>query len=176
MPLPVAHGLVGASIVAALHPRPKFRRRATPLLFGALLANAADADFLLVSASGSKAWHRGFSHSVGFSLLVCLVLLMFFGKRRVREALVYGLAYASHGVLDCVTTKEGGAVELLWPFSTERLMLGWWGLSEVPSRLPPAEILKSLVVELAIFAPFLFAVLLLRKILAKRADAATGAG
>ena len=47
MPLPFAHGLVGAGIVAALHPEPA-RRRFAPLIVGALLANCADVDFALV--------------------------------------------------------------------------------------------------------------------------------
>ncbi len=42
---------------------------------------------------------------------------------------------------------------LLWPFSPERLALGWRGLSELPSRLPPAEIFKAACTEFAIFAP-----------------------
>ena len=89
------------------------------------------------------------------------------GKRRLREALAYGLAFASHGILDYVTAKEGGGVELLWPFSTERMLLGWWSLSEVPSKLPPAQIVRTLILEFAIFTPLLFAVLLLRKVFAQ---------
>lgn len=174
MPLPVAHGLVGASIVAAMYPRRRAQRLLLALFVGALVANAADLDFLLVFALHSKAWHRGFSHSIIFALLVCLLSALSVGKRHMREALAYGLAFASHGVLDYLTTKEGGAVELLWPFSTERLMLGWWGLSEWPSRLPLTGILKALVLEFAIFTPVLLAVLLLRKIAAKQDDTTTG--
>ena len=175
MPLPVAHGLVGASIVAALHPRPLSGRHSMPLIIGAFLANSADFDFLLVLTLHSRAWHRGFSHSIMVALFVCLLLVLSLGKRRVREAVAYGLAFASHGVLDYATTKEGGGVELLWPFSGERLMLGWVGLSEVPSKLPPGEILKDLVVELALFTPLLLGVLLLRRVFAKSVDAKAGA-
>jgi inner membrane protein len=175
MPLPVAHGLMGASIVAAIYPQRRARRLFIALLVGAFVANAADLDFLLVFALHSKAWHRGFSHSIIFALLVCLLFALSVGKRYVKEALAYGLAFASHGVLDYLTTKEGGGVELLWPFSTERLVPGWWGLSELPSRLPLTGILKALVLEFVIFTPLLLVVLLLRKIAAKHSDATTGA-
>lgn len=166
MPLPIAHGLLGASIVAAVHPRP-WRRRFLPLLAGALLANAADLDFALVFALHSKAWHRGFSHSVTFALVVCLVFVLSLGGRRLATAAAYGLAFASHGLLDYVTTKEGGGVALLWPLSTERLVFGRIGLSELPSRMPPAEIVKSLALECALFMPLLLLTVGVRKYLDK---------
>ena len=175
MPLPVAHGLLGASIVAALHRQPWLNRHPIPLLVGALLANAADLDFLVVFALHSKAWHRGFSHSIMFGLFACVFSALLLGKRQLKEATAYGLAFASHGVLDYATSKHGGGVELLWPFSGERLILGWWGLSEVPSRLTRVEILESLAVESALFTPLLVAVVLLRRALAKRSDSAAGA-
>ena len=168
MPLPVAHGLLGASLVAAVRRRPAAGRGARPLLYGALLANAADLDFIWAFALGSREWHRGFTHSVGFSLIITLGLLVALGRRRGVAALAYGLAYASHAVLDYLTTKEGRGLELLWPLSSARLMLGRWGLSEVPSRLPPAEVLKALAVELALFAPLLASVVWLRRAAARR--------
>jgi membrane-bound metal-dependent hydrolase YbcI (DUF457 family) len=97
-----------------------------------------------------------------------------FGKRRLRDAFAYGLAFASHGVLDFLTTKAGGGVELLWPFSAERLMLGWAGLSEIPSKLPPLTVLKWLVVEFIIFAPLLLAILVWRRTLTRRHSSPTG--
>ena len=176
MPLPVAHALLGASIVAAaLPPRHLSGRTAAPLFAGALLANAADLDFLLVFALHSRAWHRGFTHSIVFALCLCLVFILYFGRRRLRQAVAYGMAYASHALLDCVTTKEGGGVQLLWPFSNERLAPGWWGLSEVPSRLPPSGILKALAYELALFVPLLLAVLLWKGSLSKHAGRNAGA-
>ena len=168
MPLPVAHGLLGASVTAALHPHPAPDRDYRPLLVGALLANAADLDFLLVFALHSKAWHRGFSHSIVFALFVCVFSAVLLGKPRLRAAVAYGLAFASHGVLDYLTTKEGGGVELMWPFSGERLIFGWRGLSETPSRLTRVEILEAVAVEFALFTPLLLGALLLRRALARR--------
>lgn len=159
--MPVAHSLVGASLVAALLPRrPRYR---VALAAGAVLANAADLDFIFVAVFRSRAWHRGFTHSLAFALVVFLCFLLALGRARSREAAAYGLAYASHIVLDFATTRAGGGLELLWPFSADRLALRWWGLSEIPSRLPAAEILKSLSLEFALFAPPLLFLILLRR-------------
>ena len=150
-------------------PRASPRRYTLMLVAGALLANAADLDFCLVFALHSRAWHRGFTHSLAFALAFALVLLLSLGRRRAAKAAAYASAYASHAVLDFATTKLGGGVELLWPFSAERLALGWLGLSEVPSRVPPAGVVKYLVVEFVIFAPPLVALLLWRRRAAARA-------
>jgi inner membrane protein len=163
MPMPVAHSLVGASLVAALLPRrPRYWAW---LAAGAVLANAADLDFFLVFVFGSRAWHRGFTHSLAFALAVCVCLLLALGRGRGREAAAFGLAFASHAVLDFATTEieVSRGVELFWPFSSDRLGLRWWGLSELPSRMPAAEILKSLSLEFLLFAPPLLFLILLRR-------------
>jgi inner membrane protein len=161
--MPVAHSLVGASLVAAVLPRAGRARYWVWLAAGAVLANAADFDFFLVIVFRSRAWHRGFTHSLVFALAVFLCLLLALGRRRAREAAAFGLAYASHVLLDFATTKNGGGLELFWPFSTDRLGLRWWGLSELPSRLPPADILKCLSLEFVLFAPPLLLLILLRR-------------
>jgi inner membrane protein len=162
MPLPIAHGLLGATLVAAIHPKPA-RRYLVPLFIGSLLANAADLDFVLMFIFRSKAWHRGFSHSIVFALLVSLIFVLFLGMRRIREAVAYGLAFASHSILDYVTTKEGTGVELLWPFSSQKLGFGWVGLSEMPSRMTPLEIFTSLILELMLFALLLLLMIGVKK-------------
>jgi inner membrane protein len=171
MPTPVAHSLVGAGLVAAVLPRAGRARYWLPLAAGAVLANAADLDFLLVAAFRSRAWHRGFTHSLVFALAVFLCFLLALGRARAREAAAFGLAYASHVLLDFATTRESRGLELLWPFSVERLGLRWWGLSETPSRLPAAEILKSLSLEFVLFAPPLLFLILLRRGAFRRAAA-----
>jgi membrane-bound metal-dependent hydrolase YbcI (DUF457 family) len=165
MPMPVAHSLFGASLVAALLPRRVGRARywRWALVAGAALANAADLDLLLVFAFRSRAWHRGFTHSLAFALAVFICLLLALGRARAREAAAFGLAYASHVLLDFATTKAGGGLELFWPFSAERFGLRWWGLSEIPSGLPLAQILRSLSFEFVLFAPPLLLLILLRR-------------
>jgi membrane-bound metal-dependent hydrolase YbcI (DUF457 family) len=166
MPLPVAHGLVGAAVVAALHPRPaRFKR--LPLVAGAFLANCADLDFALVFLLHSKDWHRSFTHSVCFALALTVAAAVVAGRSRLREVVAYGAAYASHCWLDFATTKAGGGLELLWPLSDARLGLRLWGLSEMPSGMTPGGVLRSLLLEVALFAPPLLAVLYARKLAAK---------
>ncbi|HXG83721.1 MAG TPA: metal-dependent hydrolase [Pyrinomonadaceae bacterium] len=170
MPLPVAHGLLGASIVAAVLPAPVSARYFKPLLAGAFLANLADFDFLLVFVLHSKHWHRGFTHSIVFALLVGLLFVLYLGKRRLREAAAFGLAFASHCFLDFVTTKEGGGLELLFPFSGERFVGGWFGLSEMPSKLPVFGTLQALAIEFIVFSSLLIIILFLRKSISKKDD------
>jgi membrane-bound metal-dependent hydrolase YbcI (DUF457 family) len=166
MPLPVAHGLVGAGLVAALHPQP-FRRKGLPLFVGAALANCADLDFILVTLTHDRSWHREFTHSLFFSLLLILIAFAVWGWRRRGEVLAYGACYASHGLLDYATMKFGGGVKLFWPFSQERLGLRLWSLSEIPSKHPPIVLLKYLAVEFLIFVPPFLLLLLLRLYLSK---------
>jgi membrane-bound metal-dependent hydrolase YbcI (DUF457 family) len=89
--------------------------------------------------------------------------MLSFGKERIREAIAFGLAFASHGLLDYLTTKNGGGVGLLIPFSSDRSVFGWVGLSELPSRLPAIEIVKALALETMIFAPLLVLIMCLRR-------------
>jgi inner membrane protein len=166
MPLPIAHGLLGASIVAAIHPKPTARLY-LPLFIGAILANTADFDFGFSVFFGLKGWHRGFTHSIFFALIFTLVLMILFGKKRFRETLAFGLAYSSHCILDFATTKKGNGLEFLFPFSTDRFGLRWFGLSEIPSRLSMIEILNTIGLELLIFAPILVFVLRLRTFVKK---------
>lgn len=162
MPLPFAHGLLGASVVAAIHPKP-FGKYWFPLMVGGFLANAADFDFTLVFLFGSKEFHRGFSHSIMFAVVICAVCLIYFGWDKYRESLAYGMAFASHFILDFVTTKFGGGLELFFPFSKERIGLRWFGLSEVPSKLSVLEIFQAIALELLIFTPIFLLIYYLRK-------------
>jgi membrane-bound metal-dependent hydrolase YbcI (DUF457 family) len=164
---------VGAGVVAALHPEP-LRRRGLPLLAGAALANCADLDFGLVVLTRDRTLHRAFSHSLAFGLLLALAALAAFGWKRRREVLAYGACYLSHGLLDFATTKLGGGVKLFWPFSQRRLGLRVWGLSELPSRLSPSAIAKTLALEFVLFVPPFLLLLALRVYLSKTAPARPG--
>jgi membrane-bound metal-dependent hydrolase YbcI (DUF457 family) len=163
MPLPVAHALVGAGVVAAVQRESISRRTYAQMVIAALLANAADLDFLLVYALGSKTWHRAFTHSFVFSLFVFVLLALWLGRRKLKTAVAYATAFGSHAVLDFVTTREGSGIELFWPFSEKRVMLGWWGLSEWPSRMTSWQIVQAVALEFVLFTPVLVAVVILRR-------------
>lgn len=161
MPLPVAHGLVGASVVAAIHPSAAPDLRWKPLLWGAVLANAPDLDFLLEWGLHWSHVHRTFTHSLLFSLLVGGVIFWSLGRARWKEAVAYSGAYFSHLLLDFSATKVTEGVMLFWPVSTEQYRLGLLGLSEFREGFHTldaflasfVEVLGAALQELAIFLP-----------------------
>lgn len=165
MPLPIAHGFFGASAAAAgLFPKKYYRNRFIPVAVCAVLSVLPDLDFLFVFATGNEKWHRGFTHSIAFALLVGLIIHLYLGRRRWREALAYSFAYASHFILDFLTTKVGGGLELFFPFSAQRFKLGWFGFSEFTSKLTFSGLIEAAIIEFCIFAPlFLIVAFLTRK-------------
>jgi membrane-bound metal-dependent hydrolase YbcI (DUF457 family) len=155
MPLPVAHGLLGAAVVAVTHERAAVRR-GWPLLVGAALALTPDVDFLLRA-------HRTYTHSLAFALVVGGALRLTLGRGRARAATAYGLAFLSHSLLDFATTEQGKGVMLLWPFSHAWLKLGVLGFSEAPSGFPLTRVLERGLLEAAVFVPVLLGALFLRR-------------
>jgi inner membrane protein len=163
MPLPIAHACVGAGVVAAVRPRGESARDLLlPMFVGAVLANCPDLDFAIARVTHDHGWHRGPTHSLLFAAVAGLVILASMGASRLRQAVGYGLALMSHGLLDFATTKVGGGVELLWPFTDERFRLGVVGVSEIVNGFRLAEMLKDSLIEALIFIPLLLAVLFLK--------------
>lgn len=163
MPLPVAHACVGAGVVAVIRPHSNAKSDLwLPMLLGAILANCPDLDFIVARMTQDHGWHRGPTHSLFFALVVGLIILAVMGASRWREAVGYGLALMSHGLLDFAATKLGGGVELLWPLTNERFKLGLVGVSEVLHGFGLVEMLKASVTEALIFIPLLLVVLLLK--------------
>jgi membrane-bound metal-dependent hydrolase YbcI (DUF457 family) len=160
MPLPLAHGLVGAAIVASVHPEgPRWK----PLLAGAAIAIAPDLDFALLWGLHLRGVHRTFTHSMPFALAVTILIGAVLGRHRWRAALAYGAALVSHGLLDFTAAKAAPGVMLLWPFSAERFKLGAFGFAEMSRGMPFAEIVYWTAWEAAIFAPILAVTLLARR-------------
>lgn len=169
MPLPIAHACVGAGVVAAVRQRDESARDLLlPMLLGAVLANCPDLDFAVARVTHDHSWHRGPTHSLLFAAVAGLVILASMGASRLRQAVGYGLALMSHGLLDFATTKVGGGVELLWPFTDERFRLGIVGVSEIVNGFRLAEMLKDGLIEALIFVPLLLAVLFLKGTFAGR--------
>ncbi|MGH9903381.1 MAG: metal-dependent hydrolase, partial [Pyrinomonadaceae bacterium] len=131
MPLPIAHGLIGASIIAASRPNISLRQHWKALSLGAALAVAPDCDFFfewVLNLDG--VWHRGFSHSIMFSVACGLLASVLSGGFRPKEAAAYGAATLSHCLLDLVTTRKHLGVELFWPFSSARIDLDLFDYSQ----------------------------------------------
>lgn len=171
VPLPVAHGLIGASVVAALRPAGEPGRWKW-LAFGAFLAVTPDFDFALnwlrISRGG---WHHGFTHSISFALVVGLVMTIVLRQWNVRGFLLISATYVSHTLLDFALTESRG-VALWWPFTDHRYKLRlpnpidytWSDDSWVQAAV---DLLKISFIELLIFAPILLAVILVRQAINK---------
>lgn len=173
MPLPIAHGLLGASCVAALAPR-RMVGRGRVLLVGALLGVCPDGDFLInwVGLFG-RGWHHDFTHSFAFTLLLgAAAAFVFGGDLRPRSVLAYWLPVLSHPLIDFVMTESRG-VELFWPLSDRRFRLGGPALLDYTWRndslaATALDLLRIALIEFALFAPLLFAVLVARRVGGRR--------
>jgi len=174
VPLPVAHGLVGASLVAALRPSDELVGWKW-LAFGAFLGVAPDFDFALnwlgISIGG---WHHGFTHSIPFALVVGLVMIVVLRQWKLRSYLVFTAAYLSHTLLDYMLTESRG-VALWWPFTNHRYKLMLpnpidYTYSVDSFGKAAKDLLKISLIELLIFAPLLLAVISVRQVLTKRSQ------
>ncbi len=168
MPFPVAHGMIGASIIAASGRNFSLNQGWKPLLLGAALAICPDFDFFFPWVL-HLGWHRGFSHSIAFALLVSLLNSALLGKFKTKETIVYGLAVISHDLLDFLSTKSMAGVELLWPLSNHRFKLGLFDYPEfyVDPRFQTltdsgVNMLKMSLIESLVFAPLLVTILFIR--------------
>jgi membrane-bound metal-dependent hydrolase YbcI (DUF457 family) len=167
MPLPVGHFLMGASVAEALLPsQARHRHRMAAAM--ACLAIVPDFDFLAVWWLDDRGIHRGLSHSLAFSLLVGLAIYAIAGQRRLRESAVCTLVIASHGLLDALTSFRSRGVELLWPFTTARYkfpITAFWEPAAVADGASTAimGMLRTSLLELALFLPLYLAVVGLRR-------------
>lgn len=133
MAFPIAHALLGTSIVIAGSPQSPRHIGWKPLLIGAALGIVPDLDFIGVWFFNlDESWHRGFSHSILIAFAVGALMSLWTKQgTRIRWALVYGAAMASHGLADVLTSIKGG-VSLLWPISPERFAAGLFEYPDFP--------------------------------------------
>jgi membrane-bound metal-dependent hydrolase YbcI (DUF457 family) len=165
VPLPVAHGLIGASIMTAALPDFAPVRNWKFLLLGAAISVSPDLDYFVRTE-----WHRGFSHSLALAAVVSLICFAAAGLKNLRIAVGCAGAIFSHGLLDFATTKSMPGVELLWPFTDRRFGLGLIDYYDITGVNPVSflsenvltDLLKAGAVELLIFLPLFFLVLSLK--------------
>ena len=164
--LPVAHGLLGSTMIASLASEPR-SRNSRDLLLGALLGIAPDFDYAIHYVPGlGGGWHHGFTHSLIFGCLVGFLMSLCFGKGRLKATVIYSLAIISHPILDFFFTESRG-IELLWPFTAKRFRLMIpspieyeWSNSSLSAAI--FDILKISFLELMIFGPIFVFVLWIR--------------
>lgn len=161
MPLPIAHGLVGASLVALIHPSADIKNW-KPLFWGFLLANSPDVDFAFSFLFGWKDFHRGITHSLFFSLIIGALFFVFLRRENWRIPLAYSVAFLSHTLLDFVTSSDG-SVRLLLPFDNGKYALDWFGFFELSRGLIISDMLRLSIIEALIFVPLFYVVLGVKK-------------
>jgi membrane-bound metal-dependent hydrolase YbcI (DUF457 family) len=172
MPFPVAHGLLGAAVAAALS-QPSRRGRSKSLLIGALLGISPDFDYALnwlrISGGG---WHHGFTHSLVFALALGLTMAVILSERKGVSIALFIAATASHTLLDFMMTESRG-VALWWPFTDQRYRLQLPNPIDYTWSNPSlwdsvVEVLRISIVELMIFAPIFLGVVLVKRLLVER--------
>src|SRR5260370_12119043 len=126
MPLPIAHACIGASVATALGSKSSGRADLRLLVAAALLAIVPDFDFFFVWVLKlGPGWHRGFAHSIAFSVVVSSMVAVAF-KAKWREAFpVLCAAMASHCLVDAMTSQFAPGAELFWPFYSWRYAAGF---------------------------------------------------
>jgi inner membrane protein len=112
MPSPIGHALAGVAVAWSADVMDRHRSSAEFAAVCAGLAMLPDADLLVPGA------HRIATHSLFAAALVFSIAIVVTGKV-TRTAVVCGLAYASHLLLDWLGADNfpPRGIELLWPFS-----------------------------------------------------------
>ncbi|MQA30313.1 MAG: hypothetical protein GEU82_10810 [Luteitalea sp.] len=171
MPSPIGHALAGLTVswLGGRHTISNGPRLASPLVF-ACIAAAVLPDLDLVFSS----FHRGLTHSIGFSVLIMIVAAgvtgWVTGRILWREAVVVGAAHASHLVLDWLGADRLAPLGLqaLWPFSHDYYISNW-DLFLSTQRRDPLSIrafginARAALREMAVMGPIAAAAWMLRR-------------
>lgn len=157
MPLPIAHGLVGAIAIALIHPNATLKNW-KPLLLGFTLANCPDLDFVFSFLLGWQGFHRGFTHSLLFAFLVSSMIFILLRHQNRQIPLAFSAAFLSHTILD-YSSARSGAVRLLTPFNDKPYGLRLISFSELSRGFVIQDMLYFSLIEAAIFVPIFFAVI-----------------
>ena len=126
MPSIVSHAAVPLALGLGLGKE----RIPRPLLVAGIAATMLpDVDVILFrfGATYANVWsHRGFTHSLGFAILVGLLAALLL-RKTVPPLLAFGFVgfcAASHGLLDMMTSG-GHGVAILWPLTNQRYFFDW---------------------------------------------------
>jgi membrane-bound metal-dependent hydrolase YbcI (DUF457 family) len=172
MPLPVAHGLIGASVVVALRSPSKSQGWGL-LLLGALLGICPDFDYgLNWLPIGRGGWHHGFTHSFAFALVVGIATALVLREWNFRSVITFAAAPLSHSLLDFLMTESRG-VALFWPFTNWRYRMQLfspidytWNSARWSAMI--VDLVQISLVELVMFGSIFLIVMVARKRVLKR--------
>ncbi len=137
----ISHAAAGAALTIAFAPDNAPARTWPVAIATSVLPDADSLLYLFRVSHHPMLGHRGFFHSPFLGLMVSFLLtLLFFRDETVfsgrwfRYFLVFFLVWASHGVLDALTTG-GWGVAFLSPFSSERYFFTWRPIRVSPMRM-----------------------------------------
>ncbi len=161
MPSPLAHGLAGLCVHAALGRAPfeLWNARRAALTIGAALVPDLDLAWRFVDGRNH---HQGLSHSVGAALAAAGMAALMAWSRRTphagRLALAVGLAWLSHVGLDYLSVDTHPPIGLLalWPFSDAWYKSPWPLFLDIGRTLEWATVVHNAgaaVWELAVLLP-----------------------
>jgi inner membrane protein len=107
------------------------------LWLGMFLSVAPDLDVVAFKFGipyASPWGHRGFTHSIAFSFMVSLMLLVAADYFQTTRRRLFGFCFISllsHALLDMLT-NGGLGVALFWPLTSERYFFPWRGIQVSP--------------------------------------------
>lgn len=165
MPLPIAHGIVGASVLLAVREPNGNLSMWQTLILGAALGILPDADLAFVwILDWGVAAHGALTHSILFAICMGMALAAWRSERRVwqmREGLMFTGAVLTHGVLDMLVRKDFGGAALYWPFSDEKLRFGLFDYFAFYPGSEPLETVLWRALQISAYEAVLFAPCLL---------------
>jgi membrane-bound metal-dependent hydrolase YbcI (DUF457 family) len=165
MPSPLGHTLAALTVhalVSADVDRHDWRRAGLAVA----AAVAPDLDLLLRFVDGRN-HHQGASHSLGAALLaalgVALVARMLRWPRAARLALIGGLAWCSHVLLDWLgrDTNPPIGLQALWPWSEAYYKSSWLLFLDIgrnPTWTTVVHNSQAMLWEVCLLGPLLWAV------------------
>ena len=116
------------------------------------VAEWPDIDFIFFNHEDHAPYaHRGCTHSVFLSIVVGVVAAVVFRNERLRNGVAFGVASATHGLIDSFGAL-GTPVCVLWPFYGGRIETGHRFIPVMSFYFHPN---RTLVIELLAFSPLL---------------------
>jgi hypothetical protein len=170
MPLPIAHGMLGASVVLATHASESRTQTLKAVMLGAFLGILPDFDLFFSWVLGwGTVVHGGPTHSACFAGLVGFWVARWRKELTLKSVLSFSGAMFTHGLSDMLVRKEFGGAALYWPFSDERLRFGLFDYFAFYPGSDPAgyvvwRALEVSFYELLIFSPCLLLAWLIRAV------------
>ncbi len=156
MPTILTHAVAGLALGRSMARRPLPRRTWWLLAGCAMLPDLDTVGLLFGVPYGSLYGHRGLFHSLAFALIVALAVVAtgysgFAKRERWSLVLLFFVATASHGLLDCLT-DGGRGVALLAPVELKRYFFGWRPIHVSPIGLAAlsAAGLRALLSEIIV--------------------------